>query len=94
MMLRRAMAYSRKVLRLPEKIRQYAATQGYQPRAGADKLVGEAVVMVMGRMGSLNALGQTVKKTLEASVWLFFAVAENVCQDLFAPEHRRYKADS
>ena len=91
-MLRRAMAYTRKVLRLPDKIKQYATTNGYQPRVGADRILGEAVVMVMSRMGSLNALGQTVKKTLEAVVRLFFAVAEYVCQGVCAPGYRRSKA--
>jgi len=35
MMLRRVMAYSHKLLRLPDKIKQYAATQEYRPRVGA-----------------------------------------------------------
>jgi len=91
-MLRRAMACCRKVLRLPDEIKQYAATIGYRPRAGADTIVGEAVVMVMGRMGSLNALGQTVKKTLDGSVRLFFAVAHDVRQDVCAPGCRGSKA--
>ena len=91
-MLRRVMAYTRKVLRLPDKIKQYATTNGYQPRVGTDRILGASIVMVMGRMGSLNALGQTVKKTLEAVVRFLFAVAEYVCQDICAPGDQRYKA--
>ncbi len=84
-MLRRAMAYSSKVLRLPCALAHYAVTSGYQPRAGAAAVVGEATVMAMGRMGSLNALGQTVKKTLEGFVRLFAAVAGHLCPDVRAP---------
>jgi hypothetical protein len=91
-MVGRVMAYSRKVLRLPDKIKQYAATNGYQPRVGVDRILGEAIVMVISRMGSLNALGQTVKKTLEAIVRLLFAVAQYVCPGVCASGDQRYKA--
>jgi hypothetical protein len=83
-MLPRVMAYCRKTFRLPGKITQCAATEGYQPRAGTDRIFGEAVLMVISRMGSLNALRQTLKKTLEASVRLFAAVAGHLCQDVCA----------
>ena len=91
-MLRRVMAYSRKVLRLPDKIKQYAVTNGYQPRVGVDSILGEAIVMVISRMGSLNALGQTVKKTLEAVVRLLFAIGEYVCQDVCTSGDQGHKA--
>ena len=91
-MMGRVMAYSHKVLRLPDKIKQYAATNGYQPRVGVDRILGEAIVMVISRMGSLNALGQTVKKTLEGVVRLLFAVAQYVRQGVCTLGYRRSKA--
>jgi hypothetical protein len=61
-MLRRVAAYAEKVFALSSKITDCAATAGYRPRAGSDTVFAAALMMCLCRMGSLNALEQTIKK--------------------------------
>ena len=82
MMLRRALAYAKKTFGFFEKIDQYVVTKNYQPGAGAQKVFGMALMMGMSRMGSLNALEQTVKKTLEEIFRIQVAFSRHLCQDI------------
>jgi len=84
MMLRRAVAYAQKTFGFFEKVDQYVVTKNYQPRAGAQKVLGMGLLMGMSQMGSLNALEQTVKKTLEEIFRIQVAFGRHLCQDIFS----------
>jgi hypothetical protein len=84
-MLRRVLAYTEKVFSLFGKIAQSVATVGYRPRAGSDTVFGAALMMCLCRMGSLNALEQTSKKTLEEACRLCSSLGGDLREDVFAP---------
>ena len=83
-MLRRIVAYALKIFAIKGKIQQCVLTEGYQPRAGSDKVFTAALIMCLGRMGSLNALEQTSKKTLEAAYRFAASFRRDLWEDVFS----------
>jgi hypothetical protein len=85
MMLRRVAAYAAKVFALSRRISDYVATVGYRPRAGSGTVFAAALMMCLCRMGSLNALEQTTKKTLERAGGFCAALGGDLREDLLTP---------
>ena len=84
-MLRRVLAYTEKVFSLSRKITDCAATLRYRPRAGSDTVFAAVLVMCLCRMGSLNALEQTTKKTLGEPCWLHSSLGGDLREDILTP---------
>lgn len=84
-MLRRVAAYAGKVFALSSKITDCVATEKYRPRAGSGAVFTAALMMCLCRMGSLNALEQTVKKTLEKACGFHHSLGGHLREDVLAP---------
>jgi hypothetical protein len=84
-MLRRVAAYAEKVFALSSKITDCAATAGYRPRAGSDTVFAAALMMCLCRMGSLNALEQTIKKTLGETCWFHSSLGGHLRKGVLTP---------
>jgi len=93
-MLRRIMAYAQKIFGLSRKIQQCVVTEGYQPRAGRDRVFAAALMMCLCRMGSLNALEQTSKKTLERACGFHASFRRDFREDVFSSGLARFQGAS
>jgi hypothetical protein len=85
MMVRRVAAYAGKVFALFRRINDDVATARYQPRAGSGTVFTAALLMCLCRMGSLNALEQTVKKTLERTGGVRASLGGDLREDFLTP---------
>ena len=61
-MFGRVINYAKNVLKVFKKIDESVVTEGYKPRAGCKLIFKGGLMMAICGLGSLNVLGQLVKK--------------------------------